>query len=339
MIATLGRPRLLITGVPTLDVQKYAAERFETTIWREAEPVGLRLPALAVGHDALIVMPGDRLDATVLAALPPSVRALGTHSVGTDHIDIAAASARGLLVFHTPDVLTDAVADLALFLIIAAARDTTSAERTLREGHWGPWAPTSMLGRSLQGLRLGIFGLGRIGAAVAARARPCGLQIHYHNRSRLDPQQEQGATFHKTLDDLMENSDILCLCAAASPELRGAIDARRLALLPAGAMLVNIARGDLVDECALFDAMKSGRLGGIATDVFRGEPHIDERWHSLPRATLLPHIGSATEEVRTAMGRLVLDGIASVFGGPHGGRCVNPQAEWGINTQTNALCN
>jgi glyoxylate reductase len=253
------------------------------------------------------------------------VQVLGTYSVGLDHIAVASATARGLPVFHTPDVLTEAVAELALFLVIAAARGTTNAERTLRDGRWGPWAPTSMLGRSLQGQRLGIFGMGRIGSGVARRAQPFGMALHYHNRTRLAPQREFGATYHASLDDLMAHSDVLCVCAPSAPELRGCIDARRLAQLPRSALIVNVARGDLIDEAALFDAVAQGRLGGVATDVFRNEPTIDHRWLTLPNATLLPHIGSATDEVRTAMGMLVLDGILSHFGIGSGGCCANPE--------------
>ncbi len=319
-------PRLLITGVPTAAALAYAAQHFELTVWREAEPLAASLPRLlqwAQGQDAILAMPNDKLDAAAIAALPASIRALATHSVGTDHIDLAAATARRLPVFYTPDVLTEAVADTALFLIIAAARDTTAAERTLRAGQWGPWAPTSMMGRSLQSMRLGILGLGRIGAAVAARARPFGLQIHYHNRSRVSLEQEGGATYHATLDALMANSDVLCLCAPATAELRGCIDARRLSLLPRGAALVNVGRGDLIEEEALFAAVHSGQLGAVANDVYRNEPRIDPRWLALPRTTLLPHIGSATQEVRTAMGCLAVDGLHSVFTGVAGGRCVN----------------
>lgn len=319
------RPRLLITGVPPQAVIERAEAAFDLTLWRSVRPIGDALPAAAEGQDALIVMPGDRLDAAALQALPRSVQVLGTYSVGLDHIDLGAASACALPVFHTPDVLTDAVADLTLWLIIAAARRTGEAERTLREGRWGPWAPTSMLGRSLQGMRLGIFGMGRIGAAVALRARAFGMRIHYHNRSRLEVAQEQGAIYHGKLDSLMTASDLLCICAPSAPELRGAIDARRLAMLPRGAMLVNVARGDLVDEPALFAAVESGHLGGVATDVFRNEPAIDARWLTLPNASLLPHIGSATEEVRQAMGRMVLDALVSHFAGVPAPNCANPQ--------------
>lgn len=318
------RPRLLMTGVPPADVRQRAQALFDLVVWEASEAIGDRLLDHVQGMDALVVMPGDPLDAATIARLPASVQVLGTYSVGTDHVDLQAASARGLRVFHTPDVLTEAVADLTLFLVVAAARDTTSAEQALRNGQWGRWAPTGMLGRSLQGLRLGVFGMGRIGQAVAARARPFGLAIHYHNRTPLPEHLALGATYHGTLDALCCHSDVLCVCAPSSPALKGAINAERLALLPPGALLVNVARGDLVDEEALFAHMATGRLSGVAMDVYRNEPRIDPRWLAMPRTTLLPHIGSATHEVRSAMGLLVLNGVASHFGLASGGCCANP---------------
>jgi glyoxylate reductase len=321
-----SRPRLLLTGVPPAAVLARAESQFDLKVWCQDKPIGAALNAQLNGCDALVVMPGDRLNAETIAALPASVQVLGTYSVGTDHIDLNAATARRLPVFHTPDVLTDAVADLAIFLIIAAARHTSGAERILRDGRWGPWSPTSMLGRSLKTLRLGIFGMGRIGAAVAERALPFGMNIHYHNRTRLKPALERDAIFHATLDELMTHSDVLCICAPSTAELKWSINSERLNLLPQGAMVVNVARGDLIDEDALFDCAARGHLGCIATDVYCNEPAIDARWLQLDRATLLPHIGSATEEVRRAMGMLVLDGVASHFGEPVHGCCINPEA-------------
>lgn len=319
------RRRLLVTGIPTDAVIARARAEFDVQFWHEADPIGDHLVEAAVGFEAVLVMPDDKLDANCIASLPASVEVLATHSVGYDHIDLAAATARRLPVFNTPDVLTDAVADLALFLILAAARGTSSAEAVLRRGEWGRWAPTQFLGRSLDGLRLGIFGMGRIGQAIALRASAFGMLVHYHNRTRLAEDKERGAQFHDSLESLLSVSDVLCISAPSTPQLKGSINAQRLAVLPPGAIIVNIARGDLVDEAALFAAAQDGRLGAIGTDVYRGEPHIDARWLELPNATLLPHIGSATHEVRTAMGMLALDGIHSHFSGVPTANLVNPQ--------------
>ena len=319
-----ARRKLLITGLPPEVIISRASAAFDLSIWRQTRTIGAQLASQAEGHDAVIVMPGDKLDAATIASLPQCVQVLGTYSVGYDHIDLNAATARRLPVFNTPDVLTESVADLALFLILAAARDTTAAERTLRERRWGPWAPTSMLGRSLQGLRLGIFGMGRIGQAIAVRAQAFGMHLHYHNRSRLPLDRELGGVFHDSLKGMLSESDVLCICAPSTPELRDSINAQQLACLPHGAMVVNVARGDLVNESALFAAVSEGRVSGIGFDVYRNEPHIDERWLGLPNATLLPHIGSATQEVRTAMGMLALDGIESHFNGQPAANLLNP---------------
>lgn len=319
------RHRLYMTGLPTKAVIDRANAEFDVRFWPEADPIGDRLADEANGFEAVLVMPDDRLSAEQIARLPASVRVLATHSVGYDHIDLAAATARRLPVFNTPDVLTDAVADLALFLVLAAARGTTSAEAALRHGQWGRWAPTQFLGRSLDGLRLGIFGMGRIGQAIALRARAFGMHLHYHNRTRLAEDREEGAKFHESLESLLSASDVFCVCAPSTPQLKGSINAQRLAMLPRGAIVVNVARGDLIDEAALFAAVQAGRVGAVGTDVYCGEPNIDARWLDLPNATLLPHIGSATHEVRTAMGMLALDGIHSHFSGVTAANLLNPQ--------------
>lgn len=321
-----ARPRLLATGVPTPDVLERAQREFDLKVWREGDALGERLIDEAAGFDALLVMPGDKLDASMIQRLPASVKAIATHSVGFDHVDVSAATRRGIPVFNTPDVLTEAVADLAMFLVLAAARNTTGAEASLREGRWGRWAPGHYLGRSLNVMRLGIFGMGRIGQAVARRAAAFGMAIHYHNRSRLPAELERGGAFHETLEDLLPSSDVLCVCAPSTPALRHSLDARRLALLPRGAMVVNIARGELIDEPALFEAVHAGQVGAVGIDVFQQEPAIDRRWLALPHSTLLPHIGSATREVRSAMGMLALDGLRSHFTGTRASNLLNPAA-------------
>jgi glyoxylate reductase len=238
-------------------------------------------------------------------------RAIATYSVGHDHIDLDAATELGLPVFYTPDVLSDAVAEAAMLLILSAARDASSAEAVLRGGDWGPWSPTRFLGLQLTGRTLGVFGMGRIGRALAERARGFGMHVHYHNRSVPAAASEPvGLTYHATLESLLSVSDVFCVCAPSTPSTRGILDARRLGLLPAGAVFVNISRGDLVDEDALIEAISSGRIGAAGLDVYRNEPQIDARFLRLPRTTLLPHIGSATIEARTAMGIMVLRALA-----------------------------
>jgi glyoxylate reductase len=215
-------------------------------------------------------------------------------------------------VLNTPDVLTDATADIAMLLILGVARRASEGERMVRADAWPGWAPTQLLGRGLAGRRLGILGLGRIGSAVARRAAAFGLHIHYHNRRPSPDGEALGAVYHPTSDSLLAVSDIFCIAAPSSPELKNFLDARRIGLLPQDAMVINVARGDMVDDGALVAALQSGRLFGAGLDVYRGEPDLDPRYRSLDNVMLLPHLGSATVETRDAMGRLLLDGLEAM---------------------------
>lgn len=265
--------------------------------------------------DGLLITAGDRLTAATIAALPDSVRIIATFSVGYDHIDIAAARARGIIVTNTPDVLTDATADIALLLILAACRRASEGEYLVRSDGWTGWTPTQMLGLHLGGRRLGIYGMGRIGQAVAARARAFGLRIHYHNRRRLPPDLEQGAMFHADPDDLIAQADILSLHAPSSPETHHFLNAARIARLPADPVVINTARGGLVDDDALIAALTSGRVWAAGLDVFNNEPQLDPRYRTLRNVFLLPHLGSATVETRNAMGFKALDNLDAWFRG------------------------
>lgn len=269
----------------------------------------------AAGCSILLVTATETVDAGVLAALAPALRVVATLSVGFDHIDRAAARPAGVRVLHTPDVLSDACAEIALMLLLNACRRGLEADRLVRSGAWAGWAPTQLLGLGLVGRTLGIFGMGRIGRAIAVRARGFGLSIHYHNRSRLDPALEQGASYHATLDGLLGHSDILMIAAPGAPALRGTFDAARLARLPRGAVLVNISRGDLVDDEALIAALREGHLRGAGLDVFANEPHVHPGYRALDNVFLSPHIGSATTETRDAMGLLLIDGIEMLAAG------------------------
>ena len=276
---------------------------------------GESLIRAAADADGVFATATEAFPAAVIARLPASVRILGTLSAGTDHIDLAAARARGLVVTSTPDVLSEAVADVAMLLLLAAARRAHEGEALVRSGAWRGWAPTQLLGRELNGHRLGILGMGRIGRALARRAQGFGLKVHYHNRRRLAPQLEHGAHYLADPDSLLAVSEFLSLTCPSNAETRGFLDARRIARLPEGAVVVNVSRGDLVVDDALIAALQYGRLAGAGLDVFDGEPDIDPRYRALDNVFLLPHIGSATEQTRTAMGSLVLDGFDAFFAG------------------------
>jgi glyoxylate reductase len=273
------------------------------------------LARAAEGAQILFICLTERVSATVIAHLAPTLKAVATLSVGVDHIDLEAARRFGVRVLNTPDVLSEATAEIAIMLILMAARRGAEGERLVRSGGWTGWGPTQMLGLGLPGRRLGILGLGRIGRHVARRALPFGLAIHYHNRSRLAVEEEQGAIYHGASDDLLRHSDILCITAPSTPELKNFLDARRIELLPPDAIVVNVARGDMVDDEALIGALSSGRLFGAGLDVYRGEPALDPRYRELPNVVLTPHIGSATVQTRDAMGFLLLDGLAAIQAG------------------------
>jgi len=269
----------------------------------------------AEGQDGLLVCASEKLTAEVLERLPDSVRIVATFSVGYEHIDVEAAKARRIVVTNTPDVLTDATADIAMLCLLGAARRGAEADRLVREDRWKGWHTTMMLGVHLGGKRLGIYGMGRIGRAVAQRGRGFGMEIHYHNRSRLDPKDEQGAVYHDTPEKLLAVSDFFSINAPSSPETKKFLDAERIALLPDGAVVGNAARGDLVDDEALIAALKSGKVAAAGLDVFDGEPNIHPGYRELDNTFLLPHIGSATHETRDAMGFCCLDNLDAFFAG------------------------
>ncbi len=273
------------------------------------------LLAQAAAADALLICHTEHLDAEIIARLPERVRMIANFSVGVDHVDLSAAAARGLVVTNTPDVLADATAEIAMLCLLGAARRASEGERLIRAGEWRSWSPAFMVGTQVTGKRLGIVGMGRVGQVTARRARGFDMQIHYYNRRRLPGELEAGAVYHDSLDSLLPQSEFLALHCPATPETTGLLDAERIALLPDGAIVVNTARGSVVDEAALLVALRSGKLAAAGLDVFRNEPAIDPAFAALQNTFLLPHIGSATRETRDAMGFRALDNLDAFFGG------------------------
>ena len=268
--------------------------------------------------DALLVTLTEKLTAGVIAKLPQSVRIVATYSVGYDHIDLAAAQARGIRVSNTPDAVTVATAEIAMLLILGAARRAQEGERLLREKKWGGWQPMQLIGRRLDGKRLGILGLGKIGQALAKRARAFDMEIHYHNRRRCAPEEEAGAIYHATPGSLLGVSEFLSINAPSTPETRGILNAEAFAKLPRGAIVVNTARGDLINDDDLIAALKSGQVGYAGLDVFRGEPDIHPEYYGLENVFLLPHMGTSAIEARDEMGFAALDNIDAVLAGRDG---------------------
>ena len=270
---------------------------------------------VANGADALLVTPRDLLNAAVIARLPGSVRVIATLSVGYEHIDLAAAAARGIQVTNTPGAVTDATADITMLLLLGASRRASEGQALLLRGEWRDPRPTELLGWQLTGKNLGIFGMGRIGRAVAHRARAFGMHIHYTNTKRLHPQLEQDATFHADFRDLLRLSSFLTLHAPATDATRHFLDAETIALLPLGAIVVNAARGGLIDDVALLAALQTHRIAAAGLDVYEGEPNLRPEYRTLPNVFLLPHLGTATIEARTKMGMCALDNLDAALAG------------------------
>ena len=265
--------------------------------------------------DAIVPCHTENLSAAVIARLPERLRAIVNFSVGVDHVDLAAAKARGIAVTNTPEVLSDATAEIAMLLMLGAARRASEGERLLRSGGWTTWSPAFMVGIGVTGKRLGIVGMGRVGLVTARRARGFDMTVHYHNHRRLAAELEAGATFHESLEAMLPECDFLSIHCPATPETRKLINAERIALLPDHAILVNTARGAIVDEAALLAALASGKLAAAGLDVYDNEPAIDPAFRAVENAFLLPHIGSATRETRDAMGFRALDNLDAITAG------------------------
>ncbi|MBU0724188.1 MAG: D-glycerate dehydrogenase [Alphaproteobacteria bacterium] len=309
-----ARPRILVTRKMPAQIEARIARDYDATTNPEDSVFDAdRLVRDSAGHQGLLVCSTEKLPARVIEKLPDEIRIIATFSVGHDHIDLDAARARGITVTNTPDVLTDATADTTFLLLLAAARRAYEGERMVREDRWGRWAPTSMLGVHVTGKRLAILGMGRIGRAVAQRARGFEMEIHYNNRSRLSPELEQGAIFHEDPEELLGVADFLSINCPATAETHHFLNAARIARLPDGAVVVNTARGAIVHDESLIAALKSGKLAAAGLDVFENEPAIHPGYRDLSNCFLLPHIGSATNETRQAMGFRALDNLDAFF--------------------------
>jgi len=265
--------------------------------------------------DAILPCHSEHFDAETTARLDPRVKIIANHSVGVDHCDLEALKARGIVVTNTPDVLSKATAEIALLLMLAAARRAGEGDRLVRAGQWDSWSPSFMVGTQMTDKRLGIVGMGRVGQAFAKLVEGFDMEIHYYNRNRLPPEQARGAIYHETVEDLLPHCDFVSLHCPATPETENLMNAERLALLPDGAILVNTARGKLVDEDALIAALKSGKLAAAGLDVFKTEPGGNPAFAELDNIFMLPHIGSATRETRDAMGFRALDNLDAFFAG------------------------
>jgi lactate dehydrogenase-like 2-hydroxyacid dehydrogenase len=310
------KPKLLITRRLRDAVQARAAERYQV-LTNDDDHVFSRdeLIAKCAHVDAVLPCHSEHFSADVIAELPKSLRIIANHSVGVDHVDLAAAKDAGIVVTNTPDVLSDATAEIAMLCMLGASRRGAEGDAMVRAGKWDFWSPAFMVGRQVSGKRFGVLGMGRVGQVAAERARGFGMEIHYHNRRPVPDHLAKGAVFHDSIESLFKHSDVLSLHCPSTPDTKGIINAKTIAMLPDRAILVNTARGNLVDEDALVDALESGKLFAAGLDVFCTEPGGNQRISALKNVFLLPHIGSATEETRDAMGFRALDNLDAHFDG------------------------
>jgi glyoxylate reductase len=301
----------VFVGVRLIEpVAEQLAAVFGATFSTSDEPMR-ELRESALEFDALLISLDTPMEAETIRSLPTRIRALATYSVGTDHIDLDAARARGLAVFNTPGVLADSVAENAIFLMLGAARRATESVELIRSRTWPGWNPTQLVGLQLSGRTLGILGMGDIGSRIAMRASALGMEILYSNRRRLPSSHPHSSGFRSTARELIEDCDVLLLACPSTDETRGVVDAALLSRARSGLIVVNIARGDLVDDDALTTALREGGVWAAGLDVFAGEPEVDPRYFELPNVFMLPHIGSSTLEARVGMGRILIEALES----------------------------
>ena len=312
------RPFVIVTRKLPDPIETRMMELFNCRLNLDDKPLGKpELRAAVAQADVLVPTVTDRIDAEVLAAAGPALKLIASFGTGIDHVDLASAQQHGILVTNTPGVLTEDTADMTMALILAVSRRLAEGERLIRSGGWTGWGPTSMLGHRIWGKRLGILGMGRIGMALARRAKGFGLSVHYHNRRAIPEDAESAleATYWESLDQMLAHMDIVSVNCPHTPATYHLLSARRLRLLQPHAILVNTARGEIVDEEELIRLLETRAIAGAGLDVFEHEPAVDLRMRALDNVVLLPHMGSATIEGRIAMGERVIINIKTFADG------------------------
>ena len=278
-----------------------------------------KLIELSKGFDGILSSLTDKIDEKVINSLPSSIKIISNFAVGFGNIDHEAAKKKNIAVTNTPDVLTDATAEIAMLLILGACRRANEGINHVKKENW-KWSADFLIGKQLTGSRLGILGMGRIGRALAKLAKSFGMEIHYRNRSRLSPELEMGAKYHESIKSLFSVSDVLSICCPATKETKDIINKKTLEYFPSGAIITNVARGDMIDDEAMIQALINRKIYAIGLDVYKGEPKIHQGYLNQPTAFILPHLGSATKKTRTAMANLAIDNIDEFF---RTGKCKN----------------
>ena len=312
------KPQVIVTRRLPDVIETRMMELFDTRLNLDDHPMSqAELVEAVKTAEVLVPTVTDRIDAAILSQAGPQLRLIASFGTGVDHIDLKTARQRGITVTNTPGVLTEDTADMTMALILAVPRRLTEGERLLREGEWRGWSPTHMLGHRITGKRLGIIGMGRIGSAVARRAKGFGLSIHYHNRRRVhqDLEEELEATYWESLDQMLARMDIISINCPHTPATYHLLSARRLKLLQSTTYIVNTSRGEVVDENALTRMLERGEIAGAGLDVFEHEPAVNPKLLKLSNVVLLPHMGSATIEGRNAMGEKVIINIKTFVDG------------------------
>ena len=316
----MNKKRLWITRRLSDATLERAQHDYDVVINHDDTPgTAEQLIAASREFDAIIPCHSEHFSADVVAQFSDRLKIVANHSVGVDHCDLPALKEHGITVTNTPDVLSDATAELAMLLMLGAARHAVAGDRIVRTGAWDSWSPAFMVGKQVTGARLGIVGMGRVGRAFATKARGFGMEVHYFNRSPLSADQAHGAVYHDSVESLLGVADFLSLNCPATPETIDLMNAERFALMPEGAVIVNTARGALIDEDALLGALDTGQIAAAGLDCFKVEPGGNAAFSRYDNIFMLPHIGSATRKTRDAMGFRALDNLDAFFAGkvPH----------------------
>jgi len=312
--------KILITRKLIKSSEEYASKVFDVVLNKEDQLLTKNeLINKSSDCDGILSSIAEKLDADAISKLSNKVKIISNFAVGYGNIDIEAAKKKNITVTNTPDVLTDATAEIAMLVLLGAARRAKEGIEWTNKKNW-KWSADFLMGKQLTGSRIGILGMGRIGRAVADRARSFGMKIHYYNRSRLDKSLEKDATYHKSLESLLSVSDFFSINCPATKETKHIINNKTMKHFPDGAVIANSARGDMIDDDAMVMALKSGKIFSLGLDVYNGEPNIHSEYLTLPNVFVLPHLGSATEKTRIAMGNLAISNIEEFF---KTGRCKN----------------
>ena len=312
--------KILITRKLIKDSEDKASKTFEPIFNSNDELYSQsKVIEMSKGCDGILTSLTDKMDKETIDKLPDTIKIISNFAVGFGNIDLEAAKRRGIAVTNTPEVLSDATAEIGILLILGACRRAAEGIEAARDGGW-KWSADYLIGKQLTGTRLGILGMGRIGQKIAKIAKSLGMVIHYHNRSKLSEDKEQGAVYHDNIKSLFSVSDVLSICCPATKETENMINKETVEYFPKGAVITNVARGDIVEDEALIDALNRRKIYAVGLDVYKNEPNLNPGYLKIKSAFILPHLGSATKDTRIAMANLAIDNIDEFF---KTGNCLN----------------